>query len=101
MLPIKETINPPEKELKLSLDYARVIKEKPNMNDPKVREYVINWIQAIYSYQQKKKLPNVVGYLISGGETNKPLIKDIRDNIDPKFKPTPSDAYPQPQVDGQ
>ena len=100
---IRKTLDP---DSKLSLQYGKVL-EKESQKE----EWVTNWIQAIYSYQQKKQKEitsiNAAGYLLPGGLTNEPLRNDIRDSIDPKFKTAPpKDSTPPEEpdeapVDGQ
>ena len=99
---IRETIDPPAKES--NLQFGDVI-ENENLdleNNPEEKEWVTKWIESIRFYQQKKKQENsainVVGYLVSGDQTNKSLKNDIRKNIAPKFKTTTTDHSDQPPV---
>ena len=80
---IRKTLDP---ENKLNLNYPVIEKKDLDIeNNPTDKKLVENWIEAILAYQKNKQqeIPSIeiVGYLVSKGETNEPLRKDIRKNI--------------------
>ena len=87
---IKNVLDP---EKKFNLQYGSIINQEKLVidNNPQIEQWIKNWIETIYFYQQKnqqqKPSINVVGYLVPKGETNNLLIEDIRKNINFQINP--------------